>query len=125
MTDLEVLEGMRQLLSEPERWTRFVAARDKNQQVIAPLHQEAYSFCLVGALSRVTGGRTEFKYSPFDSALKKLNRGTLDFAILAKLGGFTCLDGLPRLNDHPKATHALIVRFLDWMIKKEKKRVAT
>lgn len=55
-----------ELLSEPEKWTQFAYARDKDGNPIPVTAPEATCFCLLGALRKC--------YPDFDSELSALNR---------------------------------------------------
>ena len=55
MNTLEVLRGMRELLSDPARWTKQVHARDANGREVPPKHSEAVCWCLDGAMLKVSG----------------------------------------------------------------------
>lgn len=47
---IEVLRGARELISDPERWTRGTLARDKDDCVVRPQSPAAVKWCVVGAL---------------------------------------------------------------------------
>jgi hypothetical protein len=56
MTELEILQATRNLIKKKENWTKGANARDKNGRVVSVKSDEAISFCLAGATSRVTDG---------------------------------------------------------------------
>jgi hypothetical protein len=58
-TPLEVLKGARELLSDEDRWTQGVYARDDQCDEVGALDQDATCWCLVGALVRASGRESE------------------------------------------------------------------
>lgn len=50
---IEILTEVRELLSEPGRWTQFAAARNASGDPVAPVSEEAVCYCAVGALHKV------------------------------------------------------------------------
>lgn len=55
MTTLEVLRGMRELLSDPTRWTKFACARDSMGLTVKDDDPSAACWCLIGAAAKVAG----------------------------------------------------------------------
>lgn len=55
MDSLELLVRTRELLSDPERWTRGVSARDSRDGAVEPHHPDAAKWCVIGGIMRFTG----------------------------------------------------------------------
>lgn len=51
---IEILTGVRDLLSDPERWTQGASARDAKGEPIDLYSEDAVCFCAVGAFYRVS-----------------------------------------------------------------------
>lgn len=51
---LKALRAIRRLLSKKERWTKHISARTKRGDLTVPSSSDAYSFCLSGALTRIS-----------------------------------------------------------------------
>lgn len=49
---LEVLREARELIADPERWTRGAGARDANGSSVHPRAEEAVRWCAIGAIDR-------------------------------------------------------------------------
>ena len=59
MTDPKIITALvaaRDLISDKQRWTRFVNARDEHGSPCSPLAARACQFCSVGALMRAADG---------------------------------------------------------------------
>ena len=54
MTPIETLQGMRDLLTEPVHWTTGSRARNARGEYVAPSHQNAVCWCIVGAYQKVS-----------------------------------------------------------------------
>ena len=50
---IEILTGVRDLLSDPERWTQGASARDAKGRIVDVHSEDATCFCAVGAFYRV------------------------------------------------------------------------
>ena len=48
------LKALRELFSDPSRWTRGVEAKDSLGRIVLPLEEGAVCFCLLGGILRVT-----------------------------------------------------------------------
>ena len=59
MTALEILKGVRELLTDPAHWTKGVTARNKRHQPVLALSKGATCWCWVGATERVAGKHAE------------------------------------------------------------------
>jgi hypothetical protein len=58
MTKKQILEDLcavRKLLGRRSRWTKFAMARNTLGVVVSPLDEAAVSWCLLGAMHKVTG----------------------------------------------------------------------
>jgi hypothetical protein len=51
-TELQILRRARELISDPERWTTELAARDECNGSVAPWDESAVCWCAVGAMER-------------------------------------------------------------------------
>ena len=56
MSALDVLTKTRELLSDPERWTKGSMAKNASGCTVRPDREDAVCFCLDGALTRAAGG---------------------------------------------------------------------
>jgi hypothetical protein len=68
MTTLDVLKDVRELLSDPNHWTKGAYARDARDNFREPRAPDAVKFCLLGALAR-------FDASEYEPALSRLAVG--------------------------------------------------
>ena len=59
MTDMELLEAVLDLLSEPTRWTRKAFARNQRGTEVPPQDDEAICWCLQGAVIHFWGKRRD------------------------------------------------------------------
>lgn len=59
MTTLNDLKEIRQLLSEPARWTQGTMARSKSGELVTPRSDDACSWCMFGAVLKVCGTTLE------------------------------------------------------------------
>ena len=55
ITPRQALEEAKALCAQKDGWTQHAAARDKDGNAVQPTDDAASSFCMVGALRRVTG----------------------------------------------------------------------
>lgn len=53
MTPVETLQGMRDLLVEPRRWTQGSRARNARGEDTNPIGEDAVCWCIVGAYQRI------------------------------------------------------------------------
>jgi hypothetical protein len=56
MTTLEILKAARDLISDPEHWTKRANARDSYGEIIGCSQPEAVRWCAYGALNKVSRG---------------------------------------------------------------------
>jgi hypothetical protein len=84
MNDLDVLKGMRELISDPAHFSQNAYARDVNGQEVYSLGDEAVSFCLYGAERRVSrgllGGRSERLHRLLGDAIDAAGHPTQELA---------------------------------------------
>ena len=85
MTGLEVLVKARELISDPERWTHGVYARDAKGESCFDSSDEATCFDALGALNRVSGTRmrartsaSSFLYEAIDSVPSPYSIGEIN-----------------------------------------------
>jgi len=91
------LSKARDLLSDPSRWTKCANARDLNGHTVTINSDQAFRFCLSGAIFK-----TETKVYTTGRAIKKL----------AHIGGH-----VPAIfNDHKDTRHIHIMMALDFAI---------
>lgn len=64
MTDLEVLEQARDLLSNKARWTQDYFARDEGDCVVSTTSRAAVCWCAFGAVEKVTGQCEPTSFGP-------------------------------------------------------------
>jgi hypothetical protein len=62
-----------ELLSSPEKWTHFVAARDSKDNHVATESETACKFCVWGALLRCYGPKTHELQVAIDKLEEKLD----------------------------------------------------
>ncbi len=101
MTIVGILKKARRVIARPEKWTKGVAARDKNGRECAPFAKEARCFCAIGAVERVA----------------MPDYGAVRDAISA-LDAATRWKGTAEYNDSPRRTHAQILALFDRAIAK-------
>ena len=104
LTKLQVLVGMRHLLTKPESWVKGFDALSKEDNSVAPESKEATKFCLVGAKLHVTGGK---------------NVGYLTQDLFPDLGCVAVW------NDDACRTHAEVLQKLDEAIARQEKENAS
>jgi hypothetical protein len=95
---LNLVKEVRELLSDPNRWTKYVLARKKNGEYSSWDKPEAYSFCLIGACDYVAAKR----YASSGQILARIHR---------KLFEKTGDSSIARFNDN--ATHEQVLALLD------------
>lgn len=91
---------VRELLSDPERWTKGAWALNQAGAEVNAISSDAKCWCLVGAISRCY--RTDDEQQPIRDASAKVKALILDRHA-------TIVD----FNDSPKTTHADILAVLD------------
>jgi hypothetical protein len=102
------LRALHELLAEPERWTRFVSARDEDGRE-AGIHAPcAASWCFYGGMSRVVSTQDARRSYDRFSALW----GVLD-PILRQTGWEAGAEDLIGWNDAPERTHAEVLALID------------
>ena len=95
MEVVDVLNEVKELLSDEHRWTQGAMARDKKQLKIKPLSDEATCWCLYGAIAKVSGGF----HTPICTKTYYHLRGQNDL--------------LSDFNDCSITDHSDIIRFID------------
>lgn len=104
MTTKEALIAMRELLSDPKRWTKGALGRDSHGEKISAKSDMTVCWCLGGAALKIG------KVADYDLAMNALRK-------LCPDQGHLC--GVVLFNDDPSTTHADILRVLDAAIAKE------
>lgn len=95
MTEPEILEGVLEVLSNPERWNKGEYARTSDGTLTLGYDPRAVTYCLVGAIQKVTGGCL------------------YDFSSLVdRLADLSNTPDVTDYNDDPKTTHEDIVLLL-------------
>ncbi|MGE0278316.1 MAG: hypothetical protein AB7R40_23215 [Nitrospiraceae bacterium] len=112
LKDITVLRKMRELLSDPKRWTKGADARrtkrSRNESGLSALDKDATCWCLLGAASKCTGG-VEDGYG-----LVALNTAILE----THIG-----HGIISFNDSKRTRHSHVLKVLDRAIEIETQRV--
>lgn len=119
-TPTVILERVKFLLREPDRWGKGAFALTQDGQKRSPHSQHAYRFCLAGALERATEESTvrdRFTlYYELLNACSELLYAAADDKIKYNSRGFN-QPVLIRINDHPETTyhdiHALLDRAIE------------
>jgi hypothetical protein len=101
----ETLVGAREILNDPNRWTREFQARDSTGAACAWNDSEAVCFCLMGAINRAAMNIDPNDRVPAYEAMDELDK-VIDNAI-------------PVFNDRPSTTHEDILKALDAAIKSQ------
>lgn len=96
MTPLEVLVAARELIAEPEHWTKGASARGKSGAKVDPDGRAAVSFCATGACYRAT--RRDWRHAP---------------AAIDALQDAVNYSGIVYYNDEPTTTHTDILAVFD------------
>lgn len=107
MTTLEILEGARELIATPEKWTKRAFARDQSGACVNSASQNAVCLCPTGAILRAS-----------NSAL--VGSAALD-SVLAALS-FSSWERLWIWNDAAQRTHSEVLSRLDAAIEAERKK---
>ena len=106
VNDLQVLQGIRELLSDETRWTKHSAAKDENGDICNIYGDEAVCFCLGGAVCRII-----FELAADDNRVNALYKDcSALLCFVAKRYGF---DHCVAYNDDFNTTHGEVLRLLD------------
>jgi hypothetical protein len=100
MTELEVLKGARELLSDRKRWTKHAYARDLQSTPTNAKNPTACKWCLAGAFSKIS------VYEDYIKACDIITR-----AISSETKGIYVFKGLTIFND--THTHREVLAILD------------
>lgn len=107
MTDptktIAVLDAVRDVLANPERWARRELAYNRLGEPVEPREPEATCWCLQGAINRVTDNRTAQNIAHHELRKTLFERGT-HLAIPSAAVEF---------NDNPNTTHVDILQLID------------
>jgi len=110
----EMLRAVKTLIAKPENWTQNTAARDKRGMAIYIEAPEACSFCLSGALDRVTyDNRAPNSTTHFE--LLNLRRKSSDL-LSTTLMSTKFVNHYIRYND--TVSHREVIELLDRAIQK-------
>ncbi|MBC2806583.1 hypothetical protein C3Y94_025875 [Rhizobium ruizarguesonis] len=102
MTPHEILAAGRELLSNPDHWTKGAPARDRKGESIIPYDPKATCFCTIGAIHKVVGPQQlELKRQVVGYLIEALDTGHKVSAILSAF------------NDHPKTSHDQVLELWD------------
>ena len=97
---IEIITDTKQLLSDPERWTKGAYARyGRDGKQIWPKEELAKCFCLGGAVIKLTSNASECN-AITDVLNIQIRRGKKYYT-------------LPQFNDAPETTHEDIIGLLD------------
>lgn len=97
MSSYTTLRNVRELLSDPDRWTRGSAARTADESETHPRSRNAVAWCLVGAA----------EYCATD----RLSYWGARSALFEEIARRTPGAGIPRFND--SATHAEVLAVVE------------
>ena len=110
MTEKEVLEKARELLTPEGAWVQGAHARDVGGERCFSRDPEACQWCLVGAVSRVAHNSGEYRWIlPSLDTLARVGLGVTPGTRDPRKPGQI----LVKWNDHPKRTHAEVLALLD------------
>lgn len=102
-TEASVLQDARDLIADPDHWTQGYGARTAEGYNIHPTSFGATSFCAVGAVNRVTGGKPNL----MEPALTSLRAAVLEGAP----SGARTSGPITTFNDNH--THAEVLAMFD------------
>lgn len=110
-TVLEDLKAVRELLTSSEKWCRKAYAKDAQGHCLFPWDEAAVSYCLTGAVSKVT-------FSQNQTTIFSLLASSFDeLTTTSKLDADDCRERLVTFNDRPETKHEHILICLDKVIK--------
>ena len=95
---------VRELLSDPNRWTKHVVARDPKGEPVNPFHPTACQFCMAGACQRLSGGDID-KYRALLDRICFAAREFFPYRVIDS-------DIITELNDDPTVSHADILNII-------------
>ena len=104
---LSVLKGARELLSDPERWTRGAFARDRKGGPVTPFNPRACQWCVTGAINAT---------SSIGCACANRGAALALWKTLVERGDHTRL--VAQFNDDPCTAHADVLALLDATIER-------
>lgn len=109
MNELDILKAGRELLSDPNRWTKRTLARDKNGHATNdPWDKVSTCFCSVGAIHKVVG--------PNNDTNRGLKYAVADCLADSALALFGHRGAVVVFNDAPSTTHDQILAVWDHAI---------
>ena len=97
---LDTLRAARELLSDPDRWTKGVGARDAFGRPVSVHDESARCWCALGAVVRSSA-------EPFGDALSTAAKSALHVSLLAGE------DYVWEFNDAPRTSHAMMLAMFD------------
>lgn len=110
---LNIMEGVKALLSSPDKWTQNSMARTSDKVPVNSGDPEAQCWCVSGALSKVTGGlNTDWNMGMWIMA--KAISPSLPIAV-----------SIPGWNDSHNRTYEDVVAMLDRAIAIEKQKAVS
>lgn len=115
----KILVFMRDLLSNPEKWTREAYARKADKTTTSSSDPQAVCFCLSGALGRSYAKLNEFsRYAMFTSGGPHISAESLLLEAIYVSRGQRC-HSLAEFND-VFATHETILEVIDLAIERSR-----
>lgn len=114
MTTVEILEKTRDLISDPEHWCKGANARNKDGKKTKVFSEDAYSFCMLGALAKVDESPAcPEVYEFFSTVIEKMSDTIVrkDKEIMLSV-----------FNDKHSTTHADVLKVFDLAIKLAKEK---
>ena len=100
MTTIEILKKARELISDEKHWTKGVYARTVHSTPCAPIAEQAFCWCSVGAIAKIEGLPCTTLGVQFSE------QGSSAARLLAT-------DHAPSWNDAPERTHAEVLQRFD------------
>lgn len=107
---IEALKQIRALFNEPEKFTKGSYSRDVNGHIEVSTSDNAYSFCLVGAINHVCNIN---KVYPLNLKIRELFLNNLTVNTNVSNRGVS----IEQWNDDPKTTYQDLLNLIDSTIR--------
>ena len=117
---LDVLLRSKELLSDKDKWTKGYAARDAEGNATGFDADESHSYCMMGAIAKVTH---DMKNEIPSDNFNKL-RTDCYMELDAAINLITDFVGIARFNDHELTKHKEVIGVLDFMIRQKMEKDA-
>ena len=110
MQTIDILHGLKKVLSGPDKWTKHVSARDEYGRPTSCRSDKAVCWCLTGALQRVVN---PLDHADWERGISILQKG------IADKGLPPAMVSVPLYNDLQKTTYEDVASMLDKLIAEE------